>query len=137
MLPARNCRPVTGGKCSGFEAAHLVGQDPQGAVKFEVLVNALHLTGAGALAGRGAGWETSAHEVFLQTVKGSPQIRGGVSHAARAKNLGLGDGGGGRFGVVSEGQRSMGKGRLFTRVERMRTSFCVSPNTMPLLHTNR
>jgi hypothetical protein len=51
--------------CSGFQALHAIGEQPQRAVEAHVLVDALHRPGALSAAVGGTAEQAALHEVFL------------------------------------------------------------------------
>jgi len=58
-----NRAPCVG--CSGFQALHAIGEQPQRAVEAHVLVDALHRPRALAAAIGGTAEQAALHEVFL------------------------------------------------------------------------
>ena len=102
-------RPLRAGDGSGFECAHAIGQQPQGAVQANVGINAVHGAGLLPAAIGGAAMQTALGQVFLGAVEYAPQVRAAVVEAARHQDLVFRDGRGLVRVVVLEGQRGAGE----------------------------
>src|SRR3546814_2898322 len=72
---------------SGFQLAHTIGEQPQGAVQAHGLVDALH--GARALAASvgAAAYQSALRQVLLRAVEHAPQVGRSEEHTSELQPL--------------------------------------------------
>ena len=105
------------GKGSGFEGAHAIGQQPQGAVQANVGINALHGAGLLPAAIGAAAMQSALGQVLLRAVEHAPQVGAAILEAARHQDLRFRDGCGLVGVVVLQRQRRAGEHFGFATVQ--------------------